>query len=169
MGLLFAGWILWNFTLEAWFQPTDYETIDRILSLAQVRSEDLLYDLGCGDGRIVIRAARKYGTQSVGVEIDPLRVGVAKLRNFLAGTGDRVDIRWGNIYEVDCSDADVIVLFLSEAVNQKLSPILRKYLEPGSKVVSYYHELPGWETKSIAKSSDGFNIYLYRQEEDDHD
>ncbi|MFW6012759.1 MAG: SAM-dependent methyltransferase [Candidatus Bipolaricaulota bacterium] len=156
-------WVLWNSSLDAWWQPTDHTTVKRILDLADIRPDDIIYDLGCGDGRIVVEAAKQYGIRGVGIEIDPLRVAISWLRALFAGQQSRVTIKMGNMYRVDLRQADVVVLFLSASSNRKLAPKLSRELEEGSRIVSYYHELPGWDSIQRAKSRDGHLLYLYQK------
>lgn len=163
---LVVGWTFWNLSLDAWWEPTDPATVEKILELARIKPDEVLYDLGCGDGRIVIAGAKEYKAFGVGVEIDPVRFLVSKVKAFLSGAGDRVEIRLGNIYETDLSDADVVVLFLSKSANAKLSTKLREELKPGARIISYYHLLPDWEPAETATGSDGHNIFRYEKSQD---
>ncbi len=160
---LVVGWTFWNLSLDAWWEPTDRVTVENILDLARLEPDEVLYDLGCGDGRIVITGAKEYKAFGVGVEIDPVRFLVSKIKAFLSGAGDRVEIRLGNIYETDLSDADVVVLFLSKSANSRLSSKFREELKPGARIISYYHILPDWEPVETATGSDGHNIFLYEK------
>ena len=160
-GLTFL-WIAWNFTLDALWQPTDRVTLRRLLFIADVHEGDHVVDLGCGDGRIVIAAARGFGARATGVEIDPFRVLWGRLSIRLAGVGDRARIIRGNMYTFDVSTADVVVLFLSATANFKLQTRLRRDLKPGARVVSYYHPMWGWTPDETGEASGGHPIYLYR-------
>ena len=158
-----SGWIGWNLTLDAWWQPTDWDTVHRILSLAEVQDADTVFDLGCGDGRIVVAAAKEYGARGVGVEIDPLRIAASKIRALLAGVNSNVQLKLGNMYEADLSSADVVILFLSGTANRKLAPKLSRELGSGTRIVSYYHAIPNWKPERTATTRDGYNLYLYRK------
>lgn len=155
-------WIAWNLTLDALWQPTDRVTVRRILSLAQVQEEERVVDLGCGDGRIVIAAAKEFHAQALGVEIDPFRVFYARMWALLAGVRDRVRIVHGNMYAQDLTSVDVVILFLSATSNFKLQTKLRRELAGGARVVSYYHPMWGWTPDETGEARDGYPIYLYR-------
>ena len=161
--IIFLGWVIWNFNLDAWWEPTDKNTVDNILKLAQLKNNEVLYDLGCGDGRIVITAAKKYGANAVGIEIDPVRFIISRIRARLSGVAYKVDIKLANMYEIDLSEADVVVLFLSRSSNSKLSPMLKEQLKPGARIVSYYHHLPDWDPVEVGTSADGYNLFLYKK------
>jgi len=166
IGIILGGltlvWLGWNLTLDALWQPTDRKTVRRILHLASVKPGERLIDLGCGDGRIVIAAAREFGADAVGVEIDPFRVLWARACVLLAGLSGRVRIVRGNMYAFDLSGADVVVLFLSATSNFRLQDRLRRELKPDARVVSYYHPIWGWRPEAVGEGRDGYPIYLYR-------
>lgn len=121
--------------------------ITRMLEMAEVGPGDVVYDLGSGDGRIVIAAAR-YGAQGVGIEIDPYRVYQARLNAEQAGVADRVTFREQDLFKADFSDATVVSLYLLPGVNQKLRPMLFDQLEPGTRVVSHNFGLGNWPPDS---------------------
>jgi SAM-dependent methyltransferase len=162
LGAACAAWVGWNLTLDAMWQPTDRLTVQRILRLARLRREEHLVDLGCGDGRIVIAAARRFGARATGVEIDPLRALWGKAWIRLAGLSKRARVVWGDMYKADLSDADVVVLFLSATSNFKLEGLLKRGLRPGARVVSYYHPIWGWKPERIGQARGGYSLYLYR-------
>lgn len=119
-------------------------TIDRMLDLAELKEGEMLVDLGAGDGRILIAAAKKYGIAGRGVEIDPVRWLLAKLFIWCKGVRGLVKMEWGNLYEADLSDADVVMLHLTRETNLKLKNLLEKQLRTGARVVSYAFPIPGW-------------------------
>ena len=166
LGLILGGltllWIAWNLTLDALWQPTDPVTVRRILCLAQVQPDEQVLDLGCGDGRIVVAAAREFGAQALGIEIDPFRVLYARLWAFFAGVQRQVQIVRANMYTRDLSTADVVILFLSATSNFKLQTKLKRELKPGARVISYYHPMWGWTPDETGEARDGYPIYLYR-------
>lgn len=166
LGILLGGvsllWIAWNLTLDALWQPTDRVTVRRILLLGEVKPDEHVVDLGCGDGRIVVAAAREFGARSTGVEIDPLRVLWARIWAWLAGVSDSVRIVRANMYAFDVSDADVVILFLSATSNFKLQERLRRTLSDHARVVSYYHPIWGWEPDVVGEARDGYPIYVYQ-------
>ena len=118
--------------------PTDDHVVVAMLRMAKVTKNDVVYDLGCGDGRIVIAAARQYGARGVGIDIDPVRVKEAKAAAIAAGVADKVTILEGNIYDpaIKISDASVVMLFLLESMNEKLRPRLQAELKPGTRIVA---------------------------------
>jgi len=166
IGLILGGitllWIAWNLTLDALWQPTDRVTVQRILFLAGIEPEEHVVDLGCGDGRIVVAAAKEFDARATGVEIDPLRVLWGRLAALVAGVGRRVRIVRANMYTYDVSDADVVILFLSATANFKLQERLRRQLKPGARIVSYYHPMWGWTPDEVGEARGGYRIFLYR-------
>jgi SAM-dependent methyltransferase len=166
LGGLTALWLAWNLTLDALWQPTDRVTVRRLLFLAEVQPGEHVVDLGCGDGRIVVAAAKEFDAQATGIEIDPFRVLLANLWLRLAGVSDRARVRRGNMYTVDVSDADVVVLFLSATSNFRLQERLRRQLAAGARIVSYYHPMWGWQPDVVGEARRGHPIYVYRMGED---
>jgi cyclopropane fatty-acyl-phospholipid synthase-like methyltransferase len=124
------------------FVPTPQDVVDKMLELAQVKKDDLVYDLGCGDGRIVVTAAKKYGCKAVGYDIDPQRIKESKENVAKNNVGDLVTIKQEDIFTLDLSDADVITLYLLPSLNVKLIPQLEK-LKPGARIVSHSFAMEG--------------------------
>jgi SAM-dependent methyltransferase len=127
------------------FLPTPYPAVDAMLQLAGVGPNDVVYDLGSGDGRIVIAAASTYGARGVGIELDPKLVAEATRNAQMAGVADRVTFREGDIFEADISEATVVTLFLLSTINDRLLPKLMRELNPGTRVVSYRFPIRDWE------------------------
>ena len=155
-------WLGWNLTLDALWQPTDPVTMKRLLHLSEIQPGEKLVDLGCGDGRFVVAAARDFGAKATGFEIDPFRVLIARIWIRLARLSHQASVIRGNMYNVDVSDADVVILFLSATSNFRLQSRLRSQLRDGSRVVSYYHPMWGWQPDMVGKARDGYPIYVYR-------
>ena len=148
--------------LEVDFVATPEKIVDAMLRLAKVGPKDTVYDLGCGDGRIVIAAARRFGAQGVGIDIDPDRIQEARAAAEAAGVSKRVRFVQGDLFEADFRDATVVALFLKWNYNRKLRPRLWEQLRPGTPVVSHEHDFgPDWPP-SAETSADGKKIYLYR-------
>ncbi|MCK5584669.1 class I SAM-dependent methyltransferase [Candidatus Bipolaricaulota bacterium] len=166
LGIILGGvtllWIAWNLTLDALWQPTDPVTMRRLLYLSGIRPGEALIDLGCGDGRFVVAAAKEFGARATGFEIDPFRVLYAKAWIWLARLSDRAKVIRANMYEVDVSGADVVILFLSATANFRLQKRLREQLKDGARIVSYYHPMWGWQPDLIGEGRDGHPIYVYR-------
>lgn len=162
LGGLTLLWIGWNLTLDALWQPTDGFTVRRLLQLAGLKAGETLVDLGCGDGRFVIVAAKEFGAQAYGVEIDPFRVLIARLWIRLKGLSRVASVARGNMYTTDVSHADVVVLFLSATANFRLQKRLQQEMKQGARVVSYYHPMWGWRPDLVGESRDGYPIYVYR-------
>ena len=134
-----------------------------MLELAAVGPEDVVYDLGSGDGRIVITAAREFGARGVGIEIDPKLVERARQNAVTAGVADRLEFRVGDMYQADVRPATVVTLFLHPEPNLKLRPKLRANLRPGSRVVSYIWNMgDDWPPDDTRQVNRRRNIFLWR-------
>jgi precorrin-6B methylase 2 len=149
--------------LDVAYIPTPKDLVHQMLHIAQLRRGETLYDLGAGDGRILVEAARRFGAKSVGIEIDPIRV--SRIRERLKTTGVVAEVIEGDFMEADMSKADVVTIYLSKSVNAKLAPKLRDELKDGARVVSLDYDLPSWlPEQAIDAKSAGLarRIYLYR-------
>ncbi len=126
------------------FVPTPHDVVDEMLRVADVGAEDVLYDLGSGDGRIPITAAERWGTRGVGIDIDPQRIREANQAAEEAGVTDKVEFIEGDLFEADLADASVITLYLLPDLNLRLRPTLLA-LEPGTRIVSHNYHMGDWE------------------------
>jgi SAM-dependent methyltransferase len=126
------------------YVPTSTAAVDAMLQLADVKKTDTVYDLGCGDGRIVIAAARKRGARGVGIDIDPARVREARENAGKAGVGKRVRFEENDIFQADIRQASVVTLFLLPELNLKLLPKLLRDLRPGTRIVSNTFDMGDW-------------------------
>jgi SAM-dependent methyltransferase len=126
-----------NRKLDVWYVPTPNEIVDRMLDVANVTALDVVYDLGCGDGRIVIAAAKKYGTRGVGVDLDPARIREAQANAKKAGVENLVTFKVGDMFKTDLHEATVVTLYLLPELNRRLKPKLFAELRPGARVVSH--------------------------------
>jgi SAM-dependent methyltransferase len=126
------------------FVPTTDEAVQAMLKLAGVKKTDVVYDLGCGDGRIVIAAARDFGARGVGIDIDPQRIAEAKENARKAGVEKLVRFEENDLFEADIHEATVVTLFLLSSVNLKLRPKLLKDLKPGTRIVSNTFDMGDW-------------------------
>ncbi len=127
------------------FVPTPQAVVERMLALAEVTSKDVVYDIGCGDGRIVITAAKKYGARGVGIDYDPERIRESKENAKVAGVENLVQFIQRDAMTADYSPATVVTLYLLTTSNLKLRPILTKQLKPGARIVSHAFSMGDWE------------------------
>ena len=127
------------------YVPTDYEIVEKMLKMANVNKKDILYDLGCGDGRIVITAAKKYGARGVGIDINPVRIEESNKNAEEEGVTEKVQFIEQNLFEADISEATVLTMYLLSSVNLKLRPILFRDLKPGTRIVSHDFDMGDWE------------------------
>src|SRR5437870_4896931 len=146
------------------YVPTTDEAVQVMLKLADVKKTDVIYDLGCGDGRIVIAAAKAYGARGVGIDINPVRVKEARENARKAGVENLVRFEENDLFKADIHEASVVTLFLLSSVNPKLRPNLLEDLKPGTRVVSNTFDMGDWkpEKEVIVPGSDA-NAYLSRK------
>jgi precorrin-6B methylase 2 len=150
--------------LDVPYVPTPQDVVDAMLDLARVGRNDVLYDLGCGDGRIVISAARR-GAHATGVDLNPIRLAEARANAKEAGVTQRVTFKEGDLYQADVSAATVVTLYLLPSVNIKLRPILWKQLKVGTRVVSHAFDMgPEWPAQRTVEV-EGKTIYLWTIQE----
>lgn len=143
------------------YVPTPEPVVNRMLKMANVGPDDVVYDLGCGDGRIAVAAARDFGARAVCVDIDPQRIREARANVKRAGVEDKVEIRQGDLFEVDLSPATVVTLYLLNTLNMKLRPKLQKELRPGSRIVSQTFDMGDWKP-DMKDSVGGTDVYLWK-------
>src|SRR5215469_3775729 len=144
--------------------PTPQFVVEKMLDAGHVKPGDTVYDLGSGDGRIVITAAQKYGAKAVGVELRPDLCDKARERIRAAGLESRVQMVQGDALRIDLSPADVVTMFFLTSSNVLLKPNLEKYLKPGARVVSNQFPIKGWKAAETVKGRSGrmdYAIYLY--------
>ena len=147
------------------YVPTPWDVVDRMLQVVEVSSEDVVYDLGSGDGRIPLRSAKQFGARSVGFEINADLVQEARLAIAAAGVQDRAKIVEQDIYEADLSPATVVTIFLTTSAQRRLRPKLERELRPGSRIACYKWEIPGWNpvnTVTVQVMGAGHPIYVYQ-------
>ncbi len=126
------------------YVPTPYDVVNRMLELAEVTRDDVVYDLGCGDGRIVITAAERFGARGVGIDYDPERIAEANANAARRGVQNLVTFIQQDAMEADVSDATVVTLYLLSSSNRKLRPILTRQLRPGARIVSHAFRMGDW-------------------------
>jgi ribosomal protein L11 methylase PrmA len=147
-------------TPDVIFVPTPQDVVEDMLRIANVQKGDVLYDLGSGDGRIAITAARKYGIKATGIDIDPERIREANENAKKAGVTHLVQFRQENLFTADFKDASVITLYLLPDLNVKLRPKLWNELKPGTRIVSHQFEMGTWKPEKKLESN-GRTIYFW--------
>ena len=143
------------------YVPTPQEVVDAMLELAQVKSTDVIYDLGSGDGRIPITAAQKYGARGVGIDINPERIKEANDNLKKANVGDKVKFLTADLFETNISEATVVTLYLLQSLNEKLRPKLFKELKPGTRVVSHAFSMGDAWPPEKTLDVNGRNVYFW--------
>lgn len=142
------------------FVPTNQKVVDAMLELAKVSKNDVVYDLGCGDGRIVTTAAEKFGASGVGIEIDAKLVALANENAEQRGVADRVKFVEADLFKTNYKPATVVMLYLSPSVNLRLRPRLLKQLKPGTRIVSHDFGMGEWEPERTIKIDEA-TLYLW--------
>jgi ribosomal protein L11 methylase PrmA len=140
--VLLAASLSWTHYVGAQWAPTTLKTVKEMLAMAEVGPNDLVYDLGCGDGRIIVTAARRFGARAVGIEIDPLRYLWCQLLITVLGLRGRVKVIYGNFFTKDLSGADVVTCYLLQNTNEKLQEKFTQELDPNTRVVTNAFTFP---------------------------
>jgi len=164
------GWTLAAAPSAQYLAPylaTPEDVVERMLTLAETSSRDVVYDLGCGDGRIPIAAAKKYGARGVGLDIDPKLIELAKANAKAAGVERLVEFRVQNVLEADISPATVVTLYLLSSSNERLRPMLQQQLKPGARIVSHAFSMGrSWPADKVdqfvSARGDEVTLYLWR-------
>ena len=144
------------------FVQTPLEVAKKMLELSKVQEGDTLYDMGCGDGRLIILAGKDIGAKATGIELREDLVERARTEIKRLNVEDKVRVIQGNFFDVNISDADVITLYLTSSANERLRPKLESELKPGSRVVSHDFKVPGWKPSAVYDELLGQTIYTYR-------
>jgi cyclopropane fatty-acyl-phospholipid synthase-like methyltransferase len=147
-------------TPDIHYVPTSNGVAEAMLKLAKTTASDVVYDLGSGDGRIVIAAAKKFGARGVGVELDADLIKEATKNAAKAGVADKVTFIQGDLFKTDLSDATVVTLYLSNSINTRLRGILQRQLTPGARVVSHRFTMGDWKPEA-EQHLEGTSIYLW--------
>jgi len=147
--------------LDVPYEPSSEEVVRAMLEIAKVNKNDLVYDLGCGDGRIVIAAAQKAGARGVGVDLDPERIKESLENARKANVTDRVQFFQQDLFQTDIGKATVVMLYLWPEVNLKLRPKLFRELKPGTRIVSHSHDMGSWEPDQTITASDGHKVHFW--------
>ena len=147
-------------TPDIHYVPTSSGVADAMLKLAHVTRDDVVYDLGSGDGRIVIAAAKNYGARGVGVELDPQLVKDATRNAAKAGVSDKVRFVQADLFKTDLSEATVVTLYLSNSINMRLRSLLQQQLKSGARVVSHRFEMGDWKPDATVRL-EGTSVHLW--------
>jgi SAM-dependent methyltransferase len=144
------------------YVPTTMPVVERMLELAEIRTGDLIYDLGCGDGRILIHAAKKYGTRGVGIDLDPQRVAEAREKAKAEGVSHLLEFRAEDGTQTDISNATVVALYMFKWFNNAIRPKLQK-LTPGSRIVTHDYDMDDWEPTRVVTLGPGKDPGIERE------
>ncbi len=144
------------------FVQTPLDVAKRMLDLSQIKPGDVLYDLGCGDGRLIILAAKDIGAKATGIELREDLVERAKTEIKRLNLENKVQVIQGNFFDVNISDADVVTLYLTSSANERLRPKLEAELRQGARVISHDFKVPGWKPSAVYNELLGHTIYTYR-------
>jgi cyclopropane fatty-acyl-phospholipid synthase-like methyltransferase len=146
---------------DVFYVPTPQAVVDAMLRMANVSGSDVVYDLGCGDGRIPITAAQRFGAKGIGIDIDPVRIREANENAKAAGVTDKVTFLNQDLFTSDFKDATVVTLYLLPSLNEKLMPKLKKELKPGTRIVSHAFDMgPTWPAEKT-EQVEGKTIYYW--------
>ena len=148
-------------SINAPYAATPHDVVEQMLQLANVRRGDVVYDLGCGDGRIVIAAARKFGARGIGIDNNPDRIREAQANARKAGIAHRVEFRLGDLFDAELRGASVVTLYLLPAMNLELQPKLLKELKPGTRVVSHSFAMGDWKPDKVVTTRSSTRLYLW--------
>jgi precorrin-6B methylase 2 len=157
--LAFGVFVIWSAAVGAGWEPTSRKKIRRMLEMSGAGPSDVVYDLGSGDGRIIVEAAKTYRARAVGVEADPLRVLISRLAVASQHLKGQVRVVWGNFFHVDLSEATIVTLFLSQGTNRRLESKLIAELRPGTRVVSHVWTFDGW-TPALTDPDHDLSLYV---------
>lgn len=144
--------------MGAAYDPAPMDKVYKMLIMAEVGREDVVFDLGCGDGRVLIAAARRFGSRAIGIEIDPFRFLFAWFMTIISGQTHRVRIRFGNFFNKSIGEATAVMLFLYGPTNNRLKEKFKRELKPGTRIVSYIWEFDDWQMVDCLPED---KIYMY--------
>jgi hypothetical protein len=150
--LLFIIGLLWILVPALYglpSRPTKPDRIRKALKLVGLKQNEILYDLGAGDGRVLLIAAKEFDAKAVGIEIGPVQCALIWLRMTAGGLSDKIKIQWGNFFKTNLSEADVVYIYATSTEVTKLAPYLEKQMKPGSRVVSISADFPEWEPSTF--------------------
>ena len=144
------------------FVQTPLEVAKKMLDISKIKSGEVLYDLGCGDGRLIILAAKEIGAKATGIELREDLIERARTEIKRLNLEGKVNVIQANFFDVPISDADVVTLYLTSSANERLRPKLEAELKPGARIVSHDFKVPGWKPSAVYNELLGHTIYSYR-------
>jgi ubiquinone/menaquinone biosynthesis C-methylase UbiE len=144
------------------FVQTPLEVAKKMLDLSQIRSGEILYDLGCGDGRLIVLAGKEIGAKATGIELREDLIERARTEIKRLNLEDKVNVVQGNFFDIPITNADVVTLYLTSSANERLRPKLEAELKHGARVVSHDFKVPGWKPSVVYNELLGHTIYAYR-------
>ncbi len=159
LAVLYLLWVLIPAISGLPWIPTKPDRIRRGLALAQVSKGEIFYDLGSGDGRALIIAAREFGAHAIGIEISPIHCIVARIKILRDGVGDRVKIKWASFYHADFKDADIIFVYMTSQETTRLRPRLESQLRAGTRIIAISCEIKGWQPVAFDRDE---VIFIYQ-------
>ena len=140
--------MIWSVAVGAGWEPTSRRRVRKMLQMSGAGPSDVVYDLGCGDGRVLVEAAKTYHAKAVGVEADPIRVLFSRMALSIYHVKGQAKVVWGNFFHTNLSEATIVTVFLSQGTNQRLKSKLTAELRPGTRVVSHVWTFDGWTPES---------------------
>lgn len=158
-GVAFGAFMLGTMVVGAGYGPTERRKVKKMLEISGAGPSDVVYDLGSGDGRIVVEAAKTFHARAVGIEADPTRVLLSRLAVKVNRVKGRVNVVWGNFFHMNLGEATIVTLFLSQGTNRRLKQKLMAELKPGTRVVSYVWTFDNW-TPILTDSGDKISLYV---------
>lgn len=161
VGVIIGVWLIWKYwalAVGAGYDPTPMHRVQKMLELAEVETDDIVYDLGSGDGRVLLTSSRRFGARAVGIEIDPCRFLFSFVVILLSGVRKKATVRYGSIFAHSISEATVVTLFLYQSTNNKLKQKLLRELRPGTRIVTYLWTFDEWIPEQCLLED---KIYLY--------
>jgi SAM-dependent methyltransferase len=156
--IVYVIWKYWTLLVGAGYDPAPMDKVYKMLQIAQVNADDIVYDLGSGDGRVVIAAARQFGARAVGIEIDPFRFIFAECARLLSGQAGRINLKYGDFFKASISEATVVTLFLYGPTNNRLKEKFLRELHKGTRIVSYTWRFDDWKLVDFLPED---RIFLY--------
>jgi ribosomal protein L11 methylase PrmA len=153
--------MIWSVVVGAGWEPTSRKRVRKMLQMSGAGPSDVVYDLGCGDGRVLVEAAKTYHAKAVGVEADPIRVLFSRMALSIYHVKGQAKVVWGNFFHTNLSEATIVTVFLSQGTNRRLESKLTAELRPGTRVVSHVWTFDGW-TPELRDADEELSLYVIK-------